>query len=200
MKSSSVSTSRSLKKRGPTTCFCSKRPVLVVSWTPDNPDRRFYRLDFSNGMIMKSVSVARFIGLLSPLLLSPAKGSSFYRRLHRWQTIGYPHILAIDGILVSNVCSPLITRMDILFSIFLIEKDARNGMDTWYANYVPLPTVALGFSQIYSENFQAILHFKVGTTTQHASHLLQAIFSLYNLFLILGHSSDSTFIIISLFA
>ena len=36
--------------------------------------------------------------------------------------------------------------------------------------------------------------------TQHASHLLQAIFSLYSLFLILGHTSDSTFKIISLFA
>ena len=35
---------------------------------------------------------------------------------------------------------------------------------------------------------------------QHASHLLHANFSLYSLFLILGHNSDSTFIIISLFA
>ena len=39
---------------------------------------------------------------------------------------------AIDGIynglIASNVCSPLITGMDILFSIFPVEKDARNGM------------------------------------------------------------------------
>ncbi|XP_050282541.1 uncharacterized protein LOC126723258 [Quercus robur] len=42
MESSSISTGGSLKKRGPTTCFCFKRPVLVVSWTPENPSRKFY--------------------------------------------------------------------------------------------------------------------------------------------------------------
>ena len=42
MESSSMSSSGSLRKRGPTQCFCSERPVLVVSWTPENPGRRFY--------------------------------------------------------------------------------------------------------------------------------------------------------------
>ena len=42
MESSSMSSSGSLRKRGPTQCFCSEKPVLVVSWTPDNPRRRFY--------------------------------------------------------------------------------------------------------------------------------------------------------------
>ena len=42
MDSSSMSSSGSLRKRGPTRCFCSEKPVLVVSWTPDNPGRRFY--------------------------------------------------------------------------------------------------------------------------------------------------------------
>nr|XP_023905051.1 uncharacterized protein LOC112016802 [Quercus suber]POE44698.1 hypothetical protein CFP56_76970 [Quercus suber] len=42
MESSSMSSSGSLRKRGPTRCFCSEKPVLVVSWTPDNPGRRFY--------------------------------------------------------------------------------------------------------------------------------------------------------------
>ncbi|KAK4604034.1 hypothetical protein RGQ29_012515 [Quercus rubra] len=37
-----MSSSGSLRKRGPTRCFCSEKPVLVVSWTPDNPGRRFY--------------------------------------------------------------------------------------------------------------------------------------------------------------
>ncbi|KAK4581740.1 hypothetical protein RGQ29_025060 [Quercus rubra] len=37
-----MSSSGSLRKRGPTQCFCSERPVLVVSWTPENPGRRFY--------------------------------------------------------------------------------------------------------------------------------------------------------------
>uniref|UniRef100_A0A7N2MXM2 Zinc finger GRF-type domain-containing protein n=1 Tax=Quercus lobata TaxID=97700 RepID=A0A7N2MXM2_QUELO len=42
MDSSSMSSSGSLRKRGPARCFCSERPVVVVSWTPDNPGRRFY--------------------------------------------------------------------------------------------------------------------------------------------------------------
>ena len=42
MDSSSMSSSGSLRKRGPTRCFCSEKPVLVISWTPDNPGRRFY--------------------------------------------------------------------------------------------------------------------------------------------------------------
>ena len=24
------------------TCYCNKKPVLVVAWTEDNPGRRFY--------------------------------------------------------------------------------------------------------------------------------------------------------------
>ena len=36
--------------------------------------------------------------------------------------------------------------------------------------------------------------------TQQGSHLLHAIFSLFNLFITLGHISDSTFIIFSLFS
>nr|POF03071.1 hypothetical protein CFP56_61606 [Quercus suber] len=43
MDSSSMSSSGSLRKRGPTQCLCLEKPVLVVSWTPDNPGRRFYR-------------------------------------------------------------------------------------------------------------------------------------------------------------
>ena len=42
MDSSLMSLSGSLRKRGPTQCFCSKKPILVVSWTPDNLGRRFY--------------------------------------------------------------------------------------------------------------------------------------------------------------
>nr|XP_023874853.1 uncharacterized protein LOC111987374 [Quercus suber] len=37
-----MSSSGSLRKRGPTQCFCLEKPVLVVSWTPNNPGRRFY--------------------------------------------------------------------------------------------------------------------------------------------------------------
>ncbi|KAK9987407.1 hypothetical protein SO802_032358 [Lithocarpus litseifolius] len=40
MESSSMSSNGSLRKRGPTQCFCSEKPILVVSWTPDNPGRR----------------------------------------------------------------------------------------------------------------------------------------------------------------
>nr|XP_023907692.1 uncharacterized protein LOC112019403 [Quercus suber]POF16806.1 hypothetical protein CFP56_72915 [Quercus suber] len=43
MESSSVSTGGSLKKRGPTTCFCNEKLVLVVSWTLENLGKRFYR-------------------------------------------------------------------------------------------------------------------------------------------------------------
>ncbi|XP_075663411.1 uncharacterized protein LOC142633000 [Castanea sativa] len=42
MDSSSMSSSGSLIKRAPTRCFCSEKPVLVISWTPENPGRRFY--------------------------------------------------------------------------------------------------------------------------------------------------------------
>ncbi|KAL0007756.1 hypothetical protein SO802_009258 [Lithocarpus litseifolius] len=37
-----MSSSGSLRKRGPTQCFYSEKPILVVSWTPKNPGRRFY--------------------------------------------------------------------------------------------------------------------------------------------------------------
>ena len=56
-----------------------------------------------------------------------------------------PHILAIDGlyngVIAINVGSPFVTSIDILFRIFLVEKDKGNGMTTRYASYVPLPTV-----------------------------------------------------------
>ncbi|KAK9993850.1 hypothetical protein SO802_023553 [Lithocarpus litseifolius] len=42
MDSSSMSSSGSLRKRGPTRCFCSEKPVLVILWTLENPKRRFY--------------------------------------------------------------------------------------------------------------------------------------------------------------
>ena len=38
----SSSTSSSLRRRAPFRCYCGEKPVLVVSWTPDNPGRRFY--------------------------------------------------------------------------------------------------------------------------------------------------------------
>nr|XP_023923850.1 uncharacterized protein LOC112035258 [Quercus suber] len=38
----SSSTSSSLRRRAPFRCYCDEKPVLVVSWTPDNPGRRFY--------------------------------------------------------------------------------------------------------------------------------------------------------------
>ncbi|KAK9988910.1 hypothetical protein SO802_029149 [Lithocarpus litseifolius] len=38
----SSSTSSSLRRRAPFRCYCAEKPVLVVSWTPDNPGKRFY--------------------------------------------------------------------------------------------------------------------------------------------------------------
>ena len=38
----SSSTSSSLRRRAPFRCYCGEKPVLVVSWTPDNPGKRFY--------------------------------------------------------------------------------------------------------------------------------------------------------------
>ena len=35
-------TSSSLRRRAPLRCYCAEKPVLVVSWTADNPDRSFY--------------------------------------------------------------------------------------------------------------------------------------------------------------
>nr|POE64157.1 hypothetical protein CFP56_78728 [Quercus suber] len=37
-----MSSSGSLRKRGQTQCFYFEKPVFVVSWTPENPGRRFY--------------------------------------------------------------------------------------------------------------------------------------------------------------
>ncbi|XP_050259976.1 uncharacterized protein LOC126705037 [Quercus robur] len=38
----SSSTSFSVGRRAPMRCYCNKKHVLVVSWTSDNPGRRFY--------------------------------------------------------------------------------------------------------------------------------------------------------------
>ena len=35
-------TSSSLRKRAPLRCYYAEKPMLVVSWTIDNPSRRFY--------------------------------------------------------------------------------------------------------------------------------------------------------------
>ena len=103
---------------------------------------------------------------LSSLLLRLARRSSFDKRLQRWKTIGSPHILPIDWIykwlIASLVCSDFLIVMNIPFSIFPIEKYVGNGMGTWYTSYVPLLTAALGFSQVHSETFMAIFHFKLG--------------------------------------
>nr|POF27048.1 hypothetical protein CFP56_31991 [Quercus suber] len=88
--------------------------------------------------------ISWFIRLLSYLLHRPAKRSSFDKRLHKWKTIGLPHILPIDWIYkwlkASLVRSDFLIVMNILFSIFPIEKYAGNGMGTWYTGYVPLPS------------------------------------------------------------
>ena len=89
--------------------------------------------------------------------------------MHRWQSTRSPHILAIDrlynGVIAISVCSPFVASIDILFSIFPVEKDIGNGMTTWYANYVPLPIAALLLFQVHNETLQPILHFKLGTTS-----------------------------------
>ena len=38
----SSSTSFSVRRRAPMRCYCNQKPILVVSWTSDNPCRRFY--------------------------------------------------------------------------------------------------------------------------------------------------------------
>ncbi|XP_050245945.1 uncharacterized protein LOC126693934 [Quercus robur] len=38
----SCSTNSSVRRRAPMTCYCNKKLVLVVTWTEDNPGRRFY--------------------------------------------------------------------------------------------------------------------------------------------------------------
>ena len=38
----SFSTSSSVGRKAPMRCYCIKKPVLIVSWTSDNPSRRFY--------------------------------------------------------------------------------------------------------------------------------------------------------------
>ena len=110
--------------------------------------------------------ISWFIMLLIYLLLRLARRSSFDKRLQRWKTIGSPHILPIDWIykwlIASLVCSDFLIVMNIPFSIFPIEKYVGNGMGTWYTSYVPLLTAALGFSQVHSETFMAIFHFKLG--------------------------------------
>ena len=66
-----------------------------------------------------------------------------------------PHILAIDGlyngVIAINVGGPFVASIDILFRIFLVEKDTRNGMATWYVSYVPLPIAAALLFQVHSE-------------------------------------------------
>ena len=80
-----------------------------------------------------------------------------------------PHILAIDGlyngVIAINVGSPFVASIDILFRIFLVEKDIGNGMATRYASYVPLPIAAAFLFQVHSETLRPILHLKLGTTS-----------------------------------
>ena len=142
---------------------------------------------------------SRFIRLQCPLLLRPARRSPLDRGLHRWQSTRSPHILAIDGLynglIAINVSGPFVASIDILFRIFPIEEDTGNGMATWHFLQLQLfsskSTVKLS-SSFFTSNLVR--------PAQHAIHLLHANFSLYNLFLILGHNSDSTFRIICLFA
>ena len=70
-----------------------------------------------------------------------------------------------NGLIAINVGSPFVASIDIPFSIFSVEKDTGNGMAKWYANYVPLPTVALLLFQVHNETLQPTLHFKLGTTS-----------------------------------
>ena len=98
---------------------------------------------------------SRFIRLQCPLLLRPAKRSPLNRGLHRWQSIRSPHILAIDGLyneaIAINVGSPFVASINILFRIFPVEKDIGNGMATWYASYVSLPTAVPLLFQVHNE-------------------------------------------------
>ena len=59
-----------------------------------------------------------------------------------------------NGLIAINVGSPFVASIDIPFNIFSVVKDIGNGMATWYANYVPLPTATIHLFQVHSETLQ----------------------------------------------
>lgn len=59
MKSSSVLAGGSLGRTGPTRCFCGEKPVVVMSWTVDNPGKRFY--GYPNYWVMPNIKEFFFL-------------------------------------------------------------------------------------------------------------------------------------------
>ena len=109
-----------------------------------------------------------FTSLPCPLLLGPAKWSSFDRRLNRLDTIGPPHILPIDRcnywLIIDLICEDMKAPMHILLNILPIEEYAGNCMGTWYASRIPFPTTTMSFFHVHSETLQSIFNLKLCMT------------------------------------
>ena len=56
------------------------------------------------------------------------------------------------------------TPMHILPSILPIEEYAGNCMGTWYASFIPFPTITMSFLHVHSEALQSIFNLKLCMT------------------------------------
>ncbi|KAK9992407.1 hypothetical protein SO802_027392 [Lithocarpus litseifolius] len=67
----SCSTSSSVRRKAPMTCYHNQKPILVVAWTEDNPGRRWGEsVGSSNGVMMRYVNVVRLpANLIAPMYL-----------------------------------------------------------------------------------------------------------------------------------
>ena len=109
-----------------------------------------------------------FTSLPCPLILGPARWSSFDRRLNRLDTTGPPHILPIDRcnywLITGLICGDMKTPMHILLSFLLIEEYAGNCMGTWYASHIPFPIITMSFFHVHSEALQSTFNLKLCMT------------------------------------
>ena len=109
-----------------------------------------------------------FTNLPCPLLLGPARWSSFDKRLNRLDATGPSHILPIDRcnywLITCLICKDMKTPMHILLSFLPIEEYAGNCMGTWYASRIPFPATIMSFFHVHSEALQSIFNLKLCMT------------------------------------
>ena len=109
-----------------------------------------------------------FTSLPCPLLLGPARRSSFDRRLNRLDTTGPPHILPIDRcnywLITGLICGDMKTSMHILLSFLPIEEYVGICMGTWYARRIPFPATTMSFFHVHSKTLQSTFNLKLCMT------------------------------------
>ena len=137
-----------------------------------------------------------FTSLPCPLLLGPAKWSSFDRRLNRLDTIGPPHILPIDRCNYWLIIDLICEDMKHLCTYCSTSCLLKNMQEIAWAHGMPVVSHFLQLQCLFSMSTVKLcspfLTSNCVWLAQQANHLLLAVFSLCNPLSTLGHISDST--------